>query len=152
MSIETAAVRGVTVNYGARTTSGKYGRFGNTNGVVKSAEWTFSYDDLPVASEDIMGVSLPAYTKIVSARLEILTAFAGGTSYNLGLEQADGTDIDVDGIDAAVALTAMDARGDVVVCNGALVGGIVSTGAAAGKLSVVATGSEIVSSSERAGP
>jgi hypothetical protein len=140
MTIETAAVRGVTVHYGPRTTEGKYGREGASNGVTKSAEWTFTYDALPVAGTDIMGVSIPAYSKITSATLEILTAFAGGTSYDIGLEEEDGTAIDVDGIDAAVALAAIDARGDVVVCNGALVGGVLSTGAAAGKLTVAATG------------
>lgn len=140
MGIEVAAVRGVAVHYGARSTDGKYGRYGGESGVTKSAEWTFSYDDLPVAGTDILGVSLPAYSQISSARLEILTAFAGGTSYNLGLEQSDGTDIDVDGIDAAVALTAMDGVGDAVQCDGALVGGILSTGAAAAYLTVVATG------------
>ena len=140
MSIETAAVRGVAVHYGPRTTTGKYGRAGNDTGLVKTAEWTFSYDGLPVAGEDTLGVSIPAYAKIVSARLEVLTPFAGGTSYDLGLYTAAGAEIDADGIDSAVATAAIDARGDVVVCNGALVGGTLSVGAADGKLTVAATG------------
>jgi len=140
MGIETSAVRGVTVHYGPRVTTGKYGRYGNDTGLTKTAEWTFDYDDLPVAGEDTMGVSIPAYAKITSARLEVLTAFAGGTTYNIGLYTAAGVAIDADGIDAAVALAVMDARGDVVVCDGALVGGVLSVGATAGKLTVAATG------------
>lgn len=140
MSIETAAVRGVAVHYGPRTTTGKYGRAGNDTGLIKTAEWTFSFDDLPVASNDTLGVSIPAYAKITSAHLEVLTAFAGGTSYNIGLYTAAGVAIDADGIDAAVATAAIDARGDVVVCDGALVNGVLSIGGTAGKLTVAATG------------
>jgi hypothetical protein len=140
MSIETAAVRGVAVHYGPRSTTGKYGRAGNDTGLVKTAEWTFNYNDLPVASDDTLGVSLPAYAKIVAARLEVLTPFAGGTSYNIGLYTSAGVAIDADGIDAAVATAAIDARGDVVVCDGALVNGVLSIGDTAGKLTVAATG------------
>jgi hypothetical protein len=53
----------------------------------------------------------------------------GATTLSIGLKQLDGTDIDPDGIDATIAKTAIDADGDVVQCDGALVNGVVSIGA-----------------------
>jgi len=101
---------------------------------------TFSFDDLPVAGEDEANLRIPGNARIIKATLRVLTAFAGGTSYNLGLSESDGTVIDADGIDAAVALTAIDAVGETVLCNGALVNNLVGIGTAAGQLVVAATG------------
>jgi hypothetical protein len=57
--------------------------------------------------------------------------FAGATAaLNIGLQTAAGVAIDADGIDVAIAVTAIDAIGDVVACNGAAVGGIVTVGTA----------------------
>ena len=138
MAFESAPVRGVQVHYGARNTNEKFGGSYGTKDGNKMAEYTFTYDDLPAEGTGEMQFSFPAYSKILSARLEVLTAFAGGTSYNLGLYQSDGTVIDADGIDAAVALASIDARGDLIECDGALIGA--SIGAAAGELRVAATG------------
>lgn len=102
--------------------------------------YTFSFDDLPVAGLDEAILRIPANARILRATIRIITAFAGGTTYNFGLEEADGTTIDVDGIDAAVALTAMDGIGDVVLCDGDLVGTLVGIGAEPGQLVVAATG------------
>ncbi len=101
---------------------------------------TFSFDDLPVAGLDEAILRLPANSRIIAATLRVHTAFAGGTSYNIGLKQADGTVIDVDGIDAAVALTAIDAVGETVVCDGALVNNTAGIGTAAGVVEIAATG------------
>ena len=49
---------------------------------------------------------------------------------NIGLQTAAGVAIAAQGIDAAIAVTAIDAIGDVVACNGANVGGVVSVGTA----------------------
>ncbi len=65
---------------------------------------------------------IPAGSLIVGAWLIVETAFAGGTSYNIGLSQKDGTVIDADGIDASVATAALAAN-KAVICDGALVGG-----------------------------
>lgn len=87
----------------------------------------FRYDDLPAASSTDEGrLVIPAKSFIVSARLEVLEAFAGGTSYNIGTEQADGTDIDVDGLFAALALASIDTVGKWAVGAGALVGAVSS--------------------------
>lgn len=101
--------------------------------------YTFSYDDLPVNGLDAVILQLPQNARIESATLQVITAFAGGTSYNLGLYEPDGTVVDADGIDAAVALTAIDAVGDIVNCDGALVGALVDV-AEASQLVVAATG------------
>ncbi len=107
---------------------------------AQTLAYTFSFDDLPVAGLDEAILRIPARGRIKRATLRIITAFAGGTSYNFGLEQEDGTVIDADGIDAAVALTAIDGIGDVVLCDGALVASLVGIGANAGQLVVAATG------------
>jgi hypothetical protein len=140
MGIEVAGVRGVAVQYGPRNTLGKYGRKGVEDGVVKSAEWVFDYNDLPEPSEGGLEFVLPAYAKIVSAKFETLVAFAGGTSLNAGLQKSDGTEIDDDGLFTTtnLAVANVNARGKTVAGSGALVGG--SVGADAGELVVEATG------------
>jgi hypothetical protein len=66
---------------------------------------------------------IPANATLESATLYVKTAFAGATAnLNLGLYQADATAIDVDGIDAAIDILVIDADGDVVACDGVLIG------------------------------
>lgn len=103
-------------------------------------EWTFSFDDLPTNGLDAAILRVPATARIKEATFHVITAFAGGTSYDFGLDQPDGTVIDIDGIDAAVATAAINAVGETVIMDGALVGGTVDIGAADGQLTVVATG------------
>jgi hypothetical protein len=109
MTIEMAPVRGVANHYGTRTTRNKYGGQESTKmGVVKSAEWHFSYDDLPAALNSNLPQVIPANASIVSATLyidEAFTSTSGTTDLTVGLEQKDGTDIDVDGLVAAAEAT-----------------------------------------------
>lgn len=83
-------------------------------------------------------VFIPAGSYITKASLVVTTAFTSGGSATLGvgLQQADGTIIDADGIDAAVAVADLAAN-KAVVCNGALVGGTATVGAANSYLSLV---------------
>lgn len=139
MSIETAAVRGVTVNYGGRTTEGKYGRHGVGNEVVKTAEWTFDYDDLPGGEAHNLGLSIPANARIVSAKLEVITGFTSTsttTDLLIGLEDSAGSAIDADGLISAAEATqtAIATDGNIVTGAGALVG--TTIGATAGELVV----------------
>lgn len=103
--------------------------FGNKHQMT--IDWT--YDKLPAETTDTdnSGTNdgwndgdpyIPAGSFITGAWLVVETAFAGGTSYNIGLSQKDGTVIDADGIDAAVATAALAAN-LAVVSDGALVGG-----------------------------
>lgn len=82
---------------------------------------------------------IPAGSFITSATLVAKTAAAGGTSVTIGLVNAAGTAIDADGIDAAVAAAALGAN-KAVACDGALVGGTATVGAADGYVSIDATG------------
>ena len=91
----------------------------------------FRYDSqAPLNSEtagntDGRELSIPANAYITDAYFIVETAFTSGgsTTLTVGLAQDDGTVIDADGLDATVAKTAIDAVGDVVVMDGALVGG-----------------------------
>jgi hypothetical protein len=75
---------------------------------------------------------IPAGAIIVNADLVITDAATSGGSATLtiGTYNAAGTVVDADGIDAAIALTAIDADGDVVQCDGAQVSGVVTVGSA----------------------
>ena len=82
---------------------------------------------------DQLAPTLPANCIIVNADLVITSPFTSGGSATLtiGTYNAAGTAIDADGIDATIALTAIDADGDVVQCDGAQVSGLVTVGGAA---------------------
>jgi len=65
---------------------------------------------------------IPADSIITRAYLYVTTAFAGSSAaLDIGLKIADGTNTNDAGIDAAVAVTALDAVGDTILCDGALV-------------------------------
>lgn len=83
--------------------------------------------------------AIPAGSFITSATLVVKTAAAGGTNVTIGLINAAGADIDADGIDAAVATAALAAN-KAVVCDGDLVGGTATIGAAAGYIDIDVTG------------
>jgi len=136
--MSTEIINGVPNHFGRRIVEKKLPYYLPSDGLVKTLVYPFFYDDLAVVSASDVGNQLiPAHAFIKEAYIKVNTAFAGGTSYNFGLYQADGTVIDLDGIDAAVA-TATLAANAWVNCNGALVGA--SIGAAAGQLVVAATG------------
>lgn len=73
---------------------------------------------------------IPAGSFITNAYTVVTTAFTSGGSatLNIGLYEQDGTAIDADGIDAAIAVAALAAN-DAVVNNGALVRGTATVGA-----------------------
>lgn len=100
-----------------------------------------NYDDLATySSNDATVQSIPANSLILSCELYVETAFAGGTSYAVGLYQSDSTVIDADGLitDLNAPLANINAAGDWVVGSGALVGATIGT--AAGQVVVAATG------------
>ena len=74
---------------------------------------------------------IPAGSYITSASLIVTTAFAsaGSATLTIGAYQQDGTTVDADGIDATIALAAIAAN-KAVACDGALVGGTATVGAA----------------------
>ena len=101
----------------------------------------FEYDNLPDFDLDAGGGStpdsfssavgfVPAGSYVTKATLICGTdwATADSADLTLGFYKKDGSAIDSDGIDAAIASTALD-LGDVVLCDGTLVGGTVYVGA-----------------------
>jgi len=124
--------------YGPRGSEDKLPGLIKTEGMERTLVYDFNYDDLPAESADgSMSIAIPADSLITNATIHVKTAAAGGTSYNFGLYESDGTVIDADGIDAGV-ITAALTEDAWVVCDGALVGA--SVGAADGQLRVAATG------------
>ena len=116
---------GVTIKFGDERgvayTSGK-----NMSSAIKTLTHKFTYADIgntDTAAVDVANTAaIPAGSVILRAYLYVTTAFAGATAVlDIGLKVAAGTNTDDDGIDAAVAVTALDAVGDFIVCDGALV-------------------------------
>lgn len=139
MGFENTSGRNVLSHYGTRELDKKFGGVYGTKDAVKTAEWIFDYDDLPVGGTDSMSVSIPANARIVSAKFEVITAFTSTsttTDLTVGLEQADGTAIDADGLLSATDLTqtVIADVGSLTTGTGALVGDTI--GAAAGELVV----------------
>ena len=128
------------VGFGVRDVEDERAGVTNTAGDIEEVVLDFAYDDLPTYGQnDGRILSIPANSLIVSSRLNVKTAAAGGTSYTIGLHQADGTAIDADGLHTAAQLvTASLTAGAWLVGGGALVGA--GTGAAAGQIVVAATG------------
>tara|TARA_R110001599_G_scaffold169362_2_gene359311 strand:+ start:779 stop:1264 length:486 start_codon:yes stop_codon:yes gene_type:complete len=152
MTIEMAPKRGVANSYGVRTTKNKYGGQENAVGAVKSAEWHFKYNDLPAALNSNLPMVIPALASIVSAKLIIDVAFtstSGTTDLTVGLEQKDGTDIDVNGLVEAdeATQTAIGTAGNVVTGAGALIGK--SVGAAAGQVIVDKSADDLLTGEAR---
>jgi hypothetical protein len=135
MAYENTAGINVLNHYGPRDTDASKGGQAKSTGQIKRAEWQFAYDDLPTYGSTNLQFAIPANATIVSSKWITGTAWAGGTSLNVGLYQGDGTVIDADGLDAAITPTT---AGAVIDGNGALVGATI--GANAGELTVAATG------------
>lgn len=114
----------------------------------------FTYDAIPAETSDLDNDGtndgwndndpyIPAGSYITSATLIATTdwATADAADLTIGLETKAGAVIDADGIDAAIAAAALD-LGDVVLCDGALVGGTVYTGTADAYVkAIIGTGS-----------
>ena len=124
-----------------------YGPFDDEHGIAASTNnygsqneliIDFDYANLPTESAVYQDIAtIPANSLIISSYLYVRTAAAGGTSYNIGLYETDGTVIDADGIDAGVLTAALTANA-WIVNDGALVGATIGT--AAGQVRVAATG------------
>jgi len=85
MSFENSAGIGVRNSYGPRTTNNKFGGKLPGDGAIKQLEYVFSYDDLPVASTLEMEHLMGDNALIVDAYIEVITGFAGGTSYDIDM-------------------------------------------------------------------
>lgn len=139
MGLEKDGIRDVNKNYGVRETNGKYGGVTDGDAFIKTAVWDFAYNDLPDAGATDQEHIIPAGSTIVSAHLRIVTAFASTsttTDLDIGLQQADGTAIDDNGL-----ITATDATQATIAVAGAYIAG---TGALVGKISDATYNGELV--------
>lgn len=153
MSYEIDAKRGVANHYGARTTDGSKGAQQSTkNGIIKSAVWDFSYDNLPASGTSNLQLAIPANATIVSAKLYVDVAFTSTsttTDLVVGLYTSAGVAIDADGLISAseATQTAIGTAGNVVTGAGALVGKTI--GATAGELVVAGTDTDLLTGKGR---
>ena len=138
MTIELAPIRGVASHYEVRTSNNSLGGQESTKeGIVKSAEWSFSYDNLSATLNSNLAQTIPANASIVEAKLYVDTAWIGGTNLTIGLYTPAGVEIDADGLVAATVTATLTAN-KVVTGAGALVG--TTIGANAGQLVAATTG------------
>jgi hypothetical protein len=115
-------INGVSNHFGRRNVDNKRPLYLPTGYPVKSLVVPFNYDDLPTASAQALTQKIPAYALIHSSYVVVDTPFAGGTSYTIGLQEADGTEIDNDGLDGEILLAAMTPKGTWIAGDGALIG------------------------------
>jgi hypothetical protein len=101
-------------------------------GAIKDLIVDFNFATAITAAADAHESFIPAGSYILSATLIVTTAMAGTSgTLTIGLAQKDGTVIDADGIDVAIAQADLGTD-EVVLCNGALAGGTLSIGSANG--------------------
>lgn len=154
MSFEADNKRGVANHYGTRTTLGKFGAV-IPDDVVKYASWTFSYDNLPGDGFDGLNIFLPAGSVILEGYFQVITAFAGGTSYDIDFVNASGTAIGTGSdklwdalllaeIDSSAVGTAIKSSTHTGINSGNVLAGFAAGAecvlASAGQLQVAATG------------
>jgi len=124
-------------HYGVRTLQEKFGGQKTTSGMTKELSWVFTYDQLPSSTDGAMDTVIPANAFIKNVFIHVIEEFTGGTSYDFGLYDLDGSVIDAGAFDAGV-LTADLVQGAWIVGNGTFVA--TGTGMLDGKLQVDATG------------
>lgn len=124
---------GLYVRFGTTKTVEANGGESTTDGKKRTVTVRFKYSDLAAAGTEkilLEGVTIPSGAFLESATLTVLEAFdsSGNTAtLSLGLIDSDRlTAWDADGIDATIAETAIDAVGDVITCDGALIGTVLS--------------------------
>lgn len=150
---------GTLNHYGPRKIDQTYGGEDMSDGLAKTLSYTIDLAEiitgapstsnvLVSGSTNTLNQSIPAYAKILSVKAEVVEALSttGGSAatsatLTFGLEQSDGTDIDLDGLidatDGALTIASNDianARGTMFVGSNAALVPNVSIGSAAGEL------------------
>ena len=127
---------GLVVGFGARTTdySGSYVVASDPATGISRLFYRFRGEDLADDASTsgpqlVNAPVIPNGSIIKSAVLYVTEAFAGSSAaLDIGVYSGlDESTVDDDGIDAAVAVTAIDAIGDTITCDGADVGTVVAT-------------------------
>ena len=141
MGFELDSKRGVFQHYGVRTTNKKFGGRIDDE-VIKFAEWTFNYNDLPAYGASNLQMVIPANARILSAKMEIITAFTSTsttTDLLVGLYTSAGVAIDADGL-----ITAAQATQTTIGTIGNIIDGASGTAGALINVTIGATAGELV--------
>ena len=112
-----------------KSLEGSTNNFGHEREIIIDLDYTRlpTFGTASTFVNDVPTVAVPKGALLKSATLTVTTAFTGtGATLDIGLAKSDGTAIDADGIDAAIALTAIDAIGETVTCDGALIGTVLA--------------------------
>jgi len=122
---------GLVVQFGLDKTKRNLSGSPAPAGEYKTLIAEIDYSRLPTVAAGRTGLDisnrtyLPAGALLVSATLKTVTAFDSTSddgTLTIGLQKENGDVIDEDGIDATIAQTAIDAVGETVTCDGALIG------------------------------
>lgn len=104
------ATPAVRVSYGPQDVNEVGGGQASSSGKVKELVYRFSYDDLPTPNAGTgLEVQLPIGAQVLWASVKATTTFVGGTSYDIGLQESDATEVDNDGIFDALTLAQLNA-------------------------------------------
>jgi hypothetical protein len=101
----------------------------STVGALSQLVVPLKFDDLPAADVEREDIPVIPANSIVT-RVVVTPAkeaFVGGTSYNIGIAEKDGTPVVADGIFAAIPLAELNAGGTGLATEGATVGASVGT-------------------------
>ena len=155
MGFESTNGLGVLSHYGVRTVNPKFGGEIDDD-VIKTVQWTFDYSDLPTYGADNLQAVIPANARILSAKMEIITAFTSTsttTDLDVGLYTSAGVAIDANGL-----ITAAQATQTTIAVVGAIIDGASGTpgalinntiGATAGELVVTPTVADLLTGKAR---
>ena len=115
---------GLTVKFGTERSEVMKNGF-NAVGSYKTLKHKFDFNDIAdtdTAVPDPHEAFIPNGSIITRATLYVTTGFVGATGVlDIGLKVAAGTNTDDAGIDSAIAVTALNAVGDTIVCDGAYI-------------------------------
>lgn len=123
---------GLVVGFGPReetsSSAAKVSSGGYRQQLVLKIKGTDLTDVVSASSDAIVhGAIIPADSLIESAKLFVTTAFAGtNAALDIGVFQVDGTIVDDDGVDAAIAVGSLTDN-VVITANGADIGTIAAT-------------------------
>jgi hypothetical protein len=134
-------LRGVNTHYGVRTTDSKFGGRVSDD-IIKFAQWTFDFNDLPTYGTTNMEMAIPANSRILSAKLEIITGFTSTsttTDLDIGLYTSAGVAIDANGL-----ITAAQATQTTIATAGNIIDGASGTPGALINATIGATAGELV--------
>ncbi len=115
---------GLIIRFGTERAEVNDAAGGTSNAVYKTLVHKFAFGDIATTDVTVPNPNeafLPADSVMIRATLYVTTGFVGATGVlDIGLKTASGSNTDDQGIDAAIAVTALNAVGDTIACNGAL--------------------------------